>query len=232
MQHMNEIRYNVVRTKNRTSRAMLREGAIVIRLARGLHAAEEQRHIAVLLKRMTKLYVREAAKTRIDPFGPLFHGNDCVNVDLATGSIVSFRVNDGRKTKAMQMVGGWSILRGLTTDDRTFQRYLWKLLSVSAEEEAEALVRKINEETFNVPISRVSVKLMHSRWGSCSTHGVIALSTPLLLTSPDILRYVIIHELAHRIHQDHSAAFWREVARHEPDYKSMVKRLKLYSPTP
>lgn len=226
---MEGMRYRIERTRNRTSRAVLREGTILIRLARGLRPDEEHRHTQSLLARMAKMYAREAMKTRIDPFGPLFRGTDTVNIDLATGSIVSFRVQDGRRTKAMRVAGGWTVLRGLTTDDRTFRRYLWKLLSESAQEETDTLVRHINAETFGVPISEVTVKFMRSRWGSCSTHGVIALSTPLLLTSPDIVRYVIIHELAHRIRQDHSKEFWQQVMLHEPRYKELVKKLRNYT---
>jgi len=226
---MDKMRYRIERTRNRASRAVLREGTVLIRLARGLRPDEEKRHIESLLARMAKVYAREIAKTRIDPFGPLFCGTDTVNVDLTTGSIVRFRVQDGRRTKAIRVDGGWSVLRGLSTDDRTFRRYLWKLLSQSAHEETDALVRKINAETFGVPILVVTVKFMRSRWGSCSTHGVIALSTPLLLTSPDIVRYVIIHELAHRIRQDHSKAFWHQVALHEPTYKELIKKLRNYT---
>lgn len=226
---MEGMRYRIERTRNRTSRAVLREGMVLIRLARGLGADEEHRHTQTLLRRMAKLYAREATKARIDPFGPLFRGTDTVHIDLATGSLVSFRVQDGRRTKAMRVAGGWTVLRGLTTDDRTFRRYLWKLLSQSAQEETDALVRCINAETFKVHVSEVTVKYMRSRWGSCSTHGVIALSTPLLLTSPEILRYVIIHELAHRIRQDHSEKFWKCVALYEPTYKEIVRKLRNYT---
>ncbi len=177
---------------------------------------------------MAKVYARDLKKISIDPFGPLFRGEDTVNIDLATGSIVSIRVADGRRTKAMRVAGGWSVLRGLATDNRTFQRYLWKLLSASAHEETESLVRRINAETVNERIDRVALKYMRSRWGSCSTARVIALSTPLLLTTPDILRYVIIHELAHIRHPDHSKSFWSHVTKYSPDYKATRKLLLGY----
>ena len=222
---MNEIRYSIQRSKNRTSRAVLRDGMILIRLARGLPQAEEQRHIQSLLKRMTKAYVKEATKTRLDPFGPLFKGEQSVNIDLATGSLLSFRVQDGRRTKALQVAGGWSVLRGLTTDDRTFHTFLWKLLAKSAHKEIDALVRSINAETYHEHISKVTLKYMRSRWGSCSHTGVITLSTPLLLTTPEILRYVIIHELAHLQHPNHSAGFWQHVGLYEPDHVRIRKLL-------
>ncbi len=222
---MSEIRYSIERTRNRTSRAVLRDGMIQIRLARGLPPAEEQRHIQSLLKRMSKAYLKDATKKRLDPFRSLFTGEQSVTTNLATGSLLSFRVQDGRRNKALQVWGGWSVLRGLNTDDRTFHRFLWKLLAKSAHKEIEALVRSINAETYNEHISAVTLKYMRSRWGSCSHTGVIALSTPLLFTTPEILRYVIIHELAHLQHPNHSAHFWQHVALHSPDHVRIRKLL-------
>lgn len=226
---MTEMRYTIERTRNYSSRAVLRNGIVLIRLARGLGVAKEHEHIETLLKRMTKAYAKEAAKMRIDPFRTILSGEETVNTTIATGSVVNFRIRDGKKTKALRVSEGWSVLRSVAIDDRTFHRYLWKLLALSVKKEIDALVRTINVETLNAPISKVSVKLMHSRWGSCSRTGIIALSTPLLFTTPEILRYVIIHELAHVSHPNHSKAFWNEVFQHEPRYKQLVKELRSYA---
>ena len=75
-------------------------------------------------------------------------------------------------------------------------------------------------------------RLSHAatRWGSCSSTGTISLNIGLMQV-PEILRdYVIIHELAHLNHMDHSAAFWAEVASHDPRYKEHRAKLKHFSP--
>lgn len=59
-----------------------------------------------------------------------------------------------------------------------------------------------------------------SLWGSCSPRGSISLSWRLILAPPEVLRYVIVHELCHCHHLDHSARFWRLVARQMPDYET------------
>lgn len=205
---------------------MLRNGTIVIRLARGLARAEEEIHVASLLKRMAKAYAREAEKIRLDPFRPIFQGSDSVTLHLATGSAISFQVFSGVKNKAMRTPGGSSVLRAVGSSDAIFHRFLWKLLSASVKQETEELVRRINSETYKEHIRSVTVKFMRSRWGSCSHEGTIALSTPLLLTSPEILRYVIIHELAHIRHPNHSKAFWQHVSVHDPEF-SQKRRLLL-----
>ncbi len=58
-----------------------------------------------------------------------------------------------------------------------------------------------------------------SRWGSCSSDGQIMLSWRLIHAPPEVARYVIIHELAHRTHHNHSSHFWRLVAQYDPAYK-------------
>jgi predicted metal-dependent hydrolase len=178
---------------------------------------------------MAKIYARESQKTRIDPFSPLFRGADTVHLDLATGSIISIRVTDGRRTRAMRVAGGWSVQRGLTTHDATFHRFLWKLVASSAAEETEALVLRINAETYGERVQGVKLKYMRSRWGSCSTNGDIALSTPLLLTTPEILRYVIIHELAHIKHPDHSKDFWNRVELFVPGHQKLRNALRQFT---
>ena len=51
-----------------------------------------------------------------------------------------------------------------------------------------------------------------SRWGSCSTTGTMSLSWRLAFAPRDVMRYVVMHELAHRRHMDHSPAFWKTVS--------------------
>ncbi len=70
----------------------------------------------------------------------------------------------------------------------------------------------------------------NTRWGSCSSNRTISLNIGLMKV-PEVLRdYVILHELAHLNHMDHSKAFWAEVGSHDKNYKNHEKKLKLFSP--
>lgn len=70
----------------------------------------------------------------------------------------------------------------------------------------------------------------NTRWGSCSSNRTISLNIGLMKV-PEVLRdYVILHELAHLNHMDHSKAFWAEVGFHDKNYKNHEKKLKLFSP--
>ena len=74
--------------------------------------------------------------------------------------------------------------------------------------------------------SQVRFKEQRTRWGSCSSKGIVNLNWRLIVFSDAIIDYVIIHELAHLKHMNHSQKFWDLVEKHEPAYKGLVKELK------
>ncbi len=70
------------------------------------------------------------------------------------------------------------------------------------------------------------IKEQKSRWGSCGIHGDINLNWLLMLAPPEILEYVVVHELCHLRHRNHSPDFWRLVGEHLPDYRRQRQWLK------
>lgn len=77
-----------------------------------------------------------------------------------------------------------------------------------------------------VQILRVTVRNQRSRWGSCSRSGTISLNWRLIQTPALVRDYVVLHELAHRRHMNHSDRFWQEVKRLCPDYLAAERWLK------
>ena len=75
----------------------------------------------------------------------------------------------------------------------------------------------------------ISIRSQKTRWGSCSSTGALSFNWRLILAPPIILDYVVVHELCHLHHMDHSAAFWADVERVMPDYKIRRKWLKAHS---
>lgn len=63
--------------------------------------------------------------------------------------------------------------------------------------------------------------------GSCSAKGNLNFNWKLVLMPPEILDYVVVHELAHRLQMNHSAAFWAEVGKILPDYRERRQWLKV-----
>lgn len=70
----------------------------------------------------------------------------------------------------------------------------------------------------------------NTRWGSCSSQKTISLNIGLMKVPEPLRDYVILHELAHLNHMDHSRAFWEEVGIHDKNYKTHEKKLKLFNP--
>ena len=78
----------------------------------------------------------------------------------------------------------------------------------------------------HVDFKDIRVKDQKSRWGSCSSKGNLNFNYRLAYMPPAILDYVVVHELAHLRHMDHSKEFWALVGVYLPDYKERRKWLK------
>jgi predicted metal-dependent hydrolase len=73
--------------------------------------------------------------------------------------------------------------------------------------------------------SNVQVRLQRTRWGSCSNSGTVSLNAALMFLEPAVVRYLFVHELCHLIALNHSRRFWNAVARYEPGYEALDRRL-------
>lgn len=78
----------------------------------------------------------------------------------------------------------------------------------------------------NYKYKKLRVSGARGRWGSRSTTGTISLVWRLIMFPLEIIDYVVLHELAHTVHMNHSQAFWSEVEQYMPDYKKRRKWLK------
>ena len=73
--------------------------------------------------------------------------------------------------------------------------------------------------------SRIVVRGQKTRWGSCSPSGTISINWRLLLAPSPVFDYVLVHELCHLLHPDHSPRFWAAVGRVLPDYGLQRRQL-------
>ena len=74
--------------------------------------------------------------------------------------------------------------------------------------------------------SGIRIADQKTRWGSCSSNKTLSFSWRLMLAPPRVMDYVVIHEVCHLRHMNHSKDFWRMVASLDPDYKEHRKWLK------
>ncbi len=76
------------------------------------------------------------------------------------------------------------------------------------------------------PYTGITTRDQKTRWGSCSSRGTLSFNWRLMLAPPAILDYVVVHELCHLEHMNHSKDFWQCVEIILPDYKERRKWLK------
>lgn len=72
----------------------------------------------------------------------------------------------------------------------------------------------------------VRISAARTRWGSCSAKGSLNFTWRLVRFPLEVIDYVVVHELAHLVHRNHSGAFWAEVERMMPDYRARLRWLK------
>ena len=88
---------------------------------------------------------------------------------------------------------------------------------------------KLNEyRNYGFVPSAISIRKMKSRWGSCSSKGRITINSELIKLRPELINYVISHELCHLKHNNHGSEFYRLLENLVPDYKALRKELRSY----
>ncbi len=81
-------------------------------------------------------------------------------------------------------------------------------------------------ELMGVSYNRITIRNQKTRWGSCTSEGNLNFNCLLVMTPPEVLDSVVVHELCHRIHPNHSKAFYDAVYKVFPDYDRCDKWLK------
>ncbi len=145
---------------------------------------------------------------------------------------VRFEVNDttwrlhlsgGTGRPRIQSSSGLLHVTG-TVSAETLRALLRRWLLVAARDALEPLVAPLAQQ-MGVRFSAVHVRRQRTRWGSCSTRGVISLNACLVFQPPEVVRYLLVHELTHTVHMNHSRRFWAAVERFEPGWRALDRRL-------
>ena len=110
---------------------------------------------------------------------------------------------------------GLLVVQGATDDGEACLAALQRWLQRAARERLLPLLAEEAART-NLHYRTASVRGQRSRWGGCSSSGAITLNRCLLFLSPELVRAVMLHELAHLVHINHSAAYWAELERLDP----------------
>jgi predicted metal-dependent hydrolase len=164
------------------------------------------------------------------------------SIPLVTGARIPFRGShacltvlekDNHRIPHVAFEGNLQVTvpEGLAAEDKeetvktVLKDWLLERLRCDVDEISARFSRRLN-----VSPQRIRFRRQKTRWGSCSAKGSINLNWHLVFVPEPILEYVVVHELCHLRHLNHSPDFWALVESQIPDYKTCIKWLKEYRP--
>jgi predicted metal-dependent hydrolase len=121
-------------------------------------------------------------------------------------------------------VAGRIVLRGRIDDAEKCEAALQRWVMRQAHDILIPWLGTVSRE-IGIPFTKTAIRKQKSRWGSCSRIGTISLNAKLLFIDPDLVRYILIHELCHIRELNHSPRFWKLVSAYYKPYKQAHARL-------
>lgn len=212
-----------IRASTRARRLALRvhlDGRVEVVVPRGVSASAVssfvQRHREWVRRKLDERPLRAV----VEPFPP-----EVIDFE-ALGQRFRVHLAGGRARPRVRRQGVGVIALGgdWGGDPSVVRRALLEWLVKHVHEEFEGRLRALSAE-LGLRYSTLKVRRQRTRWGSCSARGVISLNVCAAFQSPEALRYLMIHELAHTRHMNHSAAFWQTVSACCPDYRRLDRQL-------
>lgn len=110
-------------------------------------------------------------------------------------------------------------LRRSTVEQSTVQQVLENVYRREARDHFSDRASRYAER-MGVEYGQIQIRNQRTKWGSCSTTGTISLNWRLMLAPPDVVDYVVVHELAHLREPNHGDGFWSLVADYDPEYEA------------
>lgn len=175
---------------------------------------EKSEFIESCEKELKKVYDRSLIKS----FSP---GEKCLFLGVERELVPQLTL--GRE--GVELEGNRLLLRAKSLDSQSIQRILLKFYQKTGRNYLSHLV-KIQSEKMGLFPTALSFRNQRTRWGSCSSEGKVSLNWRLVAAPSEVAEYVVIHELAHLRHQNHSSQFWDLVKSYCPEYKAHKKWLR------
>lgn len=214
--------------KRNNVRTAIGKKAVNLRMPYHLNALQKKKHFAWFenwLKKNEDYLKEHFAVKEYESGGTLVVGERSYEIQIE---------NSSNKTHSGKLKNGiihLKINKTQVNHQRAVKTLLSRVIGMDFQPEMERRVTELNHLHFRVPVQGVKLKYTSSRWGSCSSNGNINFSTRLLFAPEEVVDYVIIHELAHRIEMNHSSRFWKLVSDAMPDYKKHERWLKEHGKT-
>ncbi len=137
---------------------------------------------------------------------------------------VCYAKDSGASSVRYRYAHGQLKLCGRTGDRSLCVKAIRRWLSATARKQFAPQLRSLSRLT-GTPYGKLQIRAQRSCWGSRSSSGTLSLNLCLLFLDPMLVRYLMIHELCHGRHMNHSPRFWKFVAQFEPGYRCLDRSL-------
>ena len=142
---------------------------------------------------------------------------------LGIGYTLDFRP-DHKDVRVATTTGQRLVVSGRIEDESRVAKALQRWLADLAQRELGRELLQMAQRC-GLQFRRMQIRRQRTRWGSCSASGTISLNMCVLFQEAAVMRYLLIHELSHTQHMNHSRRFWALVESLEPDYRSLDREL-------
>lgn len=225
----NKINYRIIRIKRKTIALFVdpEEGVIV-------RASERitDRQIEVLVREKSNWIIKKQEELKRIRFE--------IKKEFVTGEKLSFLgqlyeleiiENEGIKTVSVTLKDGKFKIKvpsNLKDDNRReeIKRRLVEWYKKEARTKYKERVERYRKK-LGVTYNKIYIRDQKTRWGSCSNKGNLNFNWRLIMASPSILDYIVVHELAHLVHANHGDDFWKLVESVIPDYREKREWLRV-----
>lgn len=138
-----------------------------------------------------------------------------------------FWVSQKRALKFVQQKSDW-IVKNLAKLEREKISINYGNYQRDKEKARQLIYSRLNyfSRFYNFKVNKIFVRNQSTRWGSCSARNNLNFNYRILYLDPDLADYIIVHEICHLFELNHSADFWKLVARQIPDYRERRKKLR------
>ena len=138
---------------------------------------------------------------------------------------VAYRPTSSSRVMVTERAGHRLTVSGDVANVASCRAALRRWMARKARKHLVPWLRRISQQD-KLSFTKATVRGQKTRWGSCSSRGTISVNYKLLFLPHGLVRYVLIHELCHTRHMNHSPAFWAMVERREPDYGQLRAELR------
>lgn len=212
--------YKLVRMKRKTLTIVIADGEVIVKAPKSTAIERIESFVAQKSEWIQKKLAEQARRTAflggvLDYSTAMLFGSEC-------------RIALSEAYKRIKVENGTLFVPVKYADDSA------RIKAIAAwykREAGNALGERLQQISEATGLSYKSFALTNAKtkWGSCDAQCNIRLNWRLLMLDNSLINYVIVHELSHTKHHDHSAAFWAQVGVFYPDYKAARKALKTYA---